>query len=97
MANRLSYTNSNRIKSEIFSDYCNIYNIVDEEISFSNLNWTESESCSNQCDVVGKEIPFMEEIQWNHSNPNYSKSKYYSDNVEDNNRNIEKEFGNKEL
>lgn len=63
----------------------------------TNLYRTESESCSNMRDMVGKEIFFTEEIQPKHSNSNRFRSKCHSDNTLDSNRNIGNGLGNKEL
>lgn len=67
---------------------------------FINSNCTKNGSFSNyhnMSDVMDKEIPFMKEIQPNHYNPNYSKSKYHDNNTVNNNCNIKNILSNKEL
>lgn len=46
---------------------------------------------------VSNVIPFIEEIQPNHSKPNSTRSKYHTDNAIDNIRNIGNGVYNKEL
>lgn len=74
--------------------------IIKYEQFSTNLNQTESESCSdlyNMCNIVGKEIPFMKKIQPNHCNLNYFKSEFYNNNIINNKHNIRNEFSNKKL
>lgn len=57
----------------------------------------KSESCSDICNAVDEEIPFIEEIKPYYSNLNRNKSECHSDNIVDSNYNIKIRLGNKEL
>lgn len=96
-ANKLLHINSNQTKSENCSDYINMYNMINKEISSINPNYTENESCSDMCNAIGKEISFMEEIKPNCSNLYRSKSECHSNNAINTNHNVRKGFDNKEL
>lgn len=66
----------------------------------TDLNWTESESCSDHCNIcnaVGKKTPFTEEIQPYHSKSNCSRSECYNNNAVDSNRNIGNGLNGKKL
>lgn len=71
-----------------------------DRLPFTDLNWIKSERRSdhyNMHNIVKNEISFIEEIQPNHFNLNYSKSKSHSDNIVDSNYNVGNRLGNKEL
>ena len=96
-------TNQYCIKSEIYNNHYNISDKIDidngvdnkvvwaDGLLSTNTNRTKNDICNNHCNmsyIVDKKIPFIEEIQSNHSKPYCFRSKCHSNNVVDNNRNI---------